>query len=243
MDHAGLGTGQPDHLFRQLQHGELPGVAEIDGACEILRLHHAHHALDEIVHIAEAPGLGSIPIDRNIFPTKSLHDEIGHHPAVQRIHAGPIGVEDADDPDVHPVLPVVVEEQRLRQPLPLVVAGADADGIHRPPIAFRLGMHLGVPIDLRSAGLQDPRPRPLRQPQHVQGSQHRGLGRLDGIVLVMHGTRRTGKIVYLIHFQTNWLRHIVADELEIGISEEMPDVVLAPREKIVQTDDIVSVRQ
>ncbi len=52
---------------------------------------------------------------------------------------GPVGVEDADHPDVEPVLAVVVEEQGLGAALAFVVAGARADWVHAGPSSPRAG--------------------------------------------------------------------------------------------------------
>ena len=38
-----------------------------------------------------------------------LDEEIRDDAAVVRVHARPVRVEDAHNPDVHPVLPVVIE--------------------------------------------------------------------------------------------------------------------------------------
>ena len=65
-----------------------------------------------------------------------------------------VGVKDACNFDTQFVLAVVVEKKRLRAALALVVAGAYADGINPPPIAFWLGMNLGVTEDLAGGGLK-----------------------------------------------------------------------------------------
>ena len=53
-----LGAGERQHLLRQLQHGELAGVAEVDRAGDVVgRVHQAHEALDQVVDVAEGARL------------------------------------------------------------------------------------------------------------------------------------------------------------------------------------------
>jgi len=84
-----------------------------------------------------------------------LHDEVGDHAAVVRVHARAIGVEDSRDLDAHPVLAVVVEEERLGAALALVVAGAGADGVHATPVTFHLRVDFRVAVHLAGRGLED----------------------------------------------------------------------------------------
>lgn len=48
-------------------------------------------------------------------------------------------------------------------------------------------------------------------------------------------------VVDLVHFQKDWQRHIVTNQLEIGSFEQMDDVRFLAREKIVETDHIMAV--
>lgn len=47
-------------------------------------------------------------------------------------------------------------------------------------------------------------------------------------------------MVNLIHFQQNWLHHIMSNQLEPRIAEQMHHILLPPREEIVNDDHIVS---
>jgi hypothetical protein len=45
--------GEPDHLFGELENGELVRVAEVDRSGEGMRVvHHPEHAVDQVVHVA-----------------------------------------------------------------------------------------------------------------------------------------------------------------------------------------------
>lgn len=159
------------------------------------------------------------------------------------MHVGPVGVEDADHPDVEPVLAVVVEEQCLGAALALVVAGAYSDGVHPTPVALGLGVHVWVAVDLAGGGLQYPRTSPLGKPEHVDRSVHAGLGGLDRVVLVVHRRGRAGQVVDAVHLHVERKCHVVADELEAGVVQQVADVVLATGEEVVQADHLVPVGQ
>ena len=48
---------------------------------------------------------------------------------------------------------MVVEEERLGASFPLVVAGADSDGVDVAPILLRLGVNLGIAVDFARRSL------------------------------------------------------------------------------------------
>jgi hypothetical protein len=100
-----------------------------------------------------------------------------------------------------------------------------------------------VAIDLRGRGLQDLRLHPLRQPQHVDGADDAGLGRLHRIELVVDGRGRAGEVVDLVDLDKKRMRHIVPHRLEQRRRQQMRDVVLAPGEVIVDAQDVVPLRQ
>ena len=87
------------------------------------------------------------------MPPEGLDDEVAHHPAVLRVHPGTVGVEDSGHLDGKVVLPMVVEEERLGASFPLVVAGADSDGVDVAPILLRLGVNLGIAVDFARRSL------------------------------------------------------------------------------------------
>ena len=84
--------------------------------------HQPHQAIDEVVDVAERARLGAVAVDRNIASEQRLDDEVRNDPAVMRMHARPIGIEDARDLDAQFVLPPIVEEQRFRAALAFIVA-------------------------------------------------------------------------------------------------------------------------
>jgi len=72
---------------------------------------------------------------------------------------------------------------------------------------------------------------------------HRSLGGLDRIALVMDGRSRTGEIVYLIHFDKERERDVMAHQFEALMVQQMLDVVPGAGEVIVHAKDFVATRQ
>mmetsp|Transcript_23727 Transcript_23727/g.67373 ORF Transcript_23727/g.67373 Transcript_23727/m.67373 type:complete len:366 (+) Transcript_23727:722-1819(+) len=138
VDDLGFAAGHLHDRLCELLDGELVRVAHIDGADRLVLVHQAHHTFDEVVHKAKRPGLRAVAVDGDILALDRLHDKVGHHAAVVRVHARPISVENPDDANVHIVLSVVVEEERLGSALAFVVAGAHANGVYVSPV--RLGL-------------------------------------------------------------------------------------------------------
>ena len=158
------------------------------------------------------------------------------------MHPRAIRVEDPHDPHVHPVGSVVVHEERLGSPLPLVVAGAWTDRVHRAAITLRLRMHLRIAVDLARRGLQHLRPATLGHAEHVDRAHHRRLHRLDRVVLVMARGGRAGEVVDLVHFQPERMDDVVPQQFEVGLREQVGDVRLLTREEVVDADHVVAHR-
>ena len=156
------------------------------------------------------------------------------------MHARAVGVEDAHDLDLQPVLAVIVEEQRFGAALALIIAGARTDRIDVAPIGFRLGMDSGIAIDLARRGLQDLRLEAFGQAQHVDGAVDGGFRRLHRIMLVMDRRRRTGEIVDLINLDIEREAHIVAHELEARMGVQVIDIALGAGEQIVDAQHFVA---
>ncbi len=217
------------------------GVAEIDRSGHVARRHHhAHHALDEVVDIAEGARLQAVAVERDVLAPERLHDEVRDHAPVVRVHAGSVGVEDPDDLDLQLVLAAVVEEQRLGAALALVVAGARPDRIDVAPVALGLRVHGGIAVDLRGRGLQDRNPEPLGEAQHVDRAEHAGLGRLHRIELVVHRRGGTGEVVDPIHFHVERPRHVVARQVEAGLADQVLDVASGARVEVVDAEHLLA---
>ncbi len=216
-------------------------IAQIHRSDEnIVGRHHAGHTGYQIVHILKTARLRAVPVNRNILAFQCLHDEIGHDPAVVHEHARSIRIENTDDFDAYPVLPMIIHKQRLRTTLAFVVTGTDADRIDIAPIALHLRMHGRITIHLARGCLQDFRLDPFGQAQHIDGPHDRSLDRLDRVILIMYRRGRTRQIVNLVHFGVIGGRDIVPHHLEIRPIHQVNDIGLPPCKIIVQTNDLMS---
>ena len=242
LDQGRAGAGQfPDGLG-QLDHAEFAGIAQVDGAGEVVRApHEADEALDEIVHIAEGAGLATVAVEGDGLVAQGLDDEVGDDAAVVGVHARAVGVEDAGDLDAQAVLAAVVAKEGLGAALAFVVAGAGADGVDVAPVVLWLGVDGGVAIDLAGGGLKDLGLDPFGQAQHVDGAVDAGLGGLDRVVLIMDGRGRAGQVVDLVHLHVEGEGDVVAHQLEVGVVEQVGDVVLGAGEEVIDADDVMAV--
>jgi hypothetical protein len=59
----------------------------------------------------------------------------------------------------------------------------------------------------------------------------------------MNGRRRTGEVVYLIHFQIDGIGDVVADALKVLVSQKVADIVFVSGKKVVETQDLMSLEK
>jgi hypothetical protein len=96
---SGCGSNA-DCLRSEFCHGELARVAEVDGPVTESSLSiRRRKPVDQVVDVAEGARLAAVAVDRDGLALQRLHDEVGHHAPVVRVHARPVGVEDARDLD------------------------------------------------------------------------------------------------------------------------------------------------
>lgn len=239
MGDLGLSSHLLEHEFCQLEHGELTRVAKVHRTDNLLLLHEAHESLDEIVDIAEGAGLGTLTVNREILTLQGLNDEVGDDASIVWKHARTVGIENTDDTDIDAVFAMIVKEERLGRTLPLIIAGAQSNGIHVPPIGFGLRVNIGITINLRGGGLEDACLDPLGKAKAVDGTDHGGLHRLDGIILVVGWRSRAGKVIDTIDLKLEWVDDVVANEFEAGIPQEVLDIGLATGEEIIKANDFM----
>lgn len=67
----------------------------------------------------------------------------------------------------------------------------------------------------------------------------KGYDGLDGVELVVDGRGRAGQVVDLVDLQEQRFHHVVADQLELGMPEVVHQVLLPPREEVVDDDHAV----
>ena len=203
-------------------------------------VHQTHKSLNEVIDITKRTRLSAVAVNGQILALQGLHNEIGNHPTIIRQHARTIGVENTDYPNINIVLAVIIEKQGLGTTLALIITCADADRIHTSAIRLRLGMHLGIAVDLGSRGLENPRTHPLGQAKAIDRTHDRCLGGLDRIVLVVRRRGRAGEVVNLIHLKLEGLNHIVPHELKVRVVHQVQHIALTTREKVVHANDLVA---
>mmetsp|Transcript_157815 Transcript_157815/g.383210 ORF Transcript_157815/g.383210 Transcript_157815/m.383210 type:complete len:351 (+) Transcript_157815:24-1076(+) len=215
-----LGACQLDAELRKLTDCELIRVTNVDRAWVRGVVHHSDEAFDLVLHEAEGPRLGAIAIDRDVLTLQRLHDEVRHDAPIIRMHARPVGVEDAGAAGVA-ALTVILENKRLCHALALVVAGAHTDGVDVAPVGLWLRRDGGVAVALRCGSLEEPCTAALREPKRVVGAQEAGLDRLHRVELVVRRGGGARQVVDLIHLDFERLDDIVADDFKIGLPDEI----------------------
>src|SRR4051795_6362297 len=101
-----LRAGDPEDDLGELVECELGGVADVHGQM-LTGLRERNEPTDEVVDVAEAPGLGAVSEHSQRLALKGLPHKRRNRAPVARAHAGPIGVENPGDRGVHALLAVV----------------------------------------------------------------------------------------------------------------------------------------
>jgi hypothetical protein len=66
---------------------------------------------------------------------------------------------------------------------------------------------------------------------------------LDGVTLIMNGTRGAGQIVYLIDFEMYGLCYIMPHDLETVVREQMTYILTRSGEEVVEAENLVALRE
>ena len=219
----------------------MGGHEGVDGRA--VELHVLAERLDEVVAVLEGARLETVAEECDILVGEGLHDEVGDHAPVLRVHVGPVGVEDAHHAHVHAVLAAVVGAEGLGAALALVVAGSDADRVDVAPVGLQLRVHERVAVHLARGGVEHACLRLEGEVEHVHHAEHGALRGLHGVLLVVDGRGGAGEVVDLVELPPEGLGHVVQDERELGIAEEVVDVGLRAGEEVVERRHLVAVRQ
>lgn len=84
----------------------------------------------------EAAGLRTVTVDADVVTVRGLDNGLDHHRSVIRMHAWPLGVENAHNLDIHVVLALVIEEQSSITALTFVLTRARANGVDATQATF-----------------------------------------------------------------------------------------------------------
>ena len=92
-----------------------------------------------------------------------------------------------------------------------------------------------IAVDLGGGGEQESRPVLPRQPQCVDGADRADLERLDRELEVVDRARRGGEVQHRVHraAHVQVLRHVVADEPEPGILDQVGHVGRGPGAEVI----------
>ena len=101
-------------------------------------------------------------------------------------------------------------------------------------------MNRGVAIDFAGRRLEDLAAEPLSEPQHVNRSVDRGLGRLHWVVLVVDRRCRAGQIVDLVDLNIERKCYVMSYKFEVRQALKMRDIAFGAGEKVVDAKDFVS---
>src|ERR1044071_5775014 len=156
------------------------------------------------------------------------------------MHVGSVSIKNASHLDRQPMLPAIIEEQRLRASLAFIITGSQSDRIDVAPITFRLRVDCRISIDLGGRCLQDLSFNPLGKPQHVDSAMYADFGRLHWIKLIVNRGGGTSQIENLVNLDVQRKADIVSSELETWVREQMMNVTSCSRVKIVDAKHLVT---
>lgn len=134
----------------------------------------------------------------------------------------------------------VLGRHRLRHALTLVVAAADANGVHVAPIALNLRMHQRVAVDFARRSMQHLRSRVASEIQAVLHPVDRRPERLQRIALVVDWRGRASEIVDFVELASIRLRDVPLDKREAVVRQQVGDIPLRPREEVVEALHLVA---
>src|ERR1700722_10274724 len=102
------------------------------------------------------------------------------------MHSRAVSIKEPRNFDVDAMLTMVVEEQRFRATLPLVIASAWSNGIDVAPIVFSLRVNFGITIYFAGRGLKYPGLHALRKAEHIDRAMNAGFRRLHRVELIVN---------------------------------------------------------
>jgi hypothetical protein len=101
-------------------------------------------------------------------------------------------------------------------------------------------VNVRVSIDFACGGLKYFCLHALCQTKHIYRAMYARFCGLYRVELVMNGARWTSEVVYLVNFNVQGKRDIVAFKLKVGICEQMGDVALAAGEEIIDAQHVMT---
>ena len=183
----------------------------------------------QVGDVAEAARLLAVAEDRDVLVAQRLAHERRHRAAVVQAHARAVGVEDADDLRVDPVVAVVGHRHRFGEALGLVVDAARADRVDVAPVGFLLRVLERIAVDLGGRGDDEPRVLRLGQAERLVRAERADLQRRDRQLEVVDRAGRAGPVQHAVDraVDVDVVRDVVLDEHEVA-ARQVGDVVESP---------------
>src|SRR5262249_3659957 len=234
-------SGQPQDQLREFENGHLVRIADVDRLVE-LHVHQPPYSFDQVVDVLEASRLAAFAEDRQRLAVQSLIDERRDHTAIVDSISFAIGVEDANDADINPVLAVVGHRHRLGEALSLVVYAAGAYWVDVAPVLFVLRVHQRVAVNFRGRSQNELRALGLRQTQSVVCAQRPDLQRLNRQLQVIYRTGRAGEMEHPIELadHVDVIADIVVDKFKFRVGAMVSDIGQIARHQIIHRHHTMS---
>ncbi len=170
----------------------------------------------------------------------------GHHASVAQAHAGSVGVEDANDLGVDPMVAVVSHGDGLGEALGLIINAARADRVDVAPVILLLRMDQGIAVAFGSGREEKGRPFGLGQAQRVMGAEgadFQGRDRQLEIIDRAGGRREMKDVIKFLLRDIDVIGDVMLDEEVIRVAGEVRDVRGVAGDQVIDRDDAVPLAQ
>ena len=144
----------------------------------------------------------------------------------------PLGLEYPRHLNLGAVYAPAADAHRFTNPLALVVAAENANGVYTAAVVLGLRMHLRIAIHDTVADEQQPGPHPISQAKHVEGIQATGFGCFGWVELVVHRESQAGQMSDVILLELDLLGNGVADQFIIEVADPLKHIGLTARKKV-----------
>ena len=101
-------------------------------------------------------------------------------------------------------------------------------------------MHFRITIHFARRSLENSRFGTFGDSQHIDGTVHRCFRRLDRIKLIVNRRGGTSEIVNLIYLDIQRKCDIMPQQFESRILDQIQNIVLVPRKKVVDAKDFMT---
>ena len=159
MNQRGLRTRGTNDFLGKLEHREFVRIADVRGEMRFwsVTVHQTVNAFEQVGAITECTRLSSVAENGQRLSAEGLADEGRHDSPIVQAHSGTIGVKNADNACGHSVLAEIGHREGFREALGFIITTSRADGVDVPPVAFRLRVNQGIPVDFGGRSEQESR--------------------------------------------------------------------------------------